>query len=91
MATRNLSVEAPQRLAEALESFETTLEEGHEKKDILKLLRVEIESLTSDRERLQEDLRAAEENARRLKQANKEVSDRINSAIKLIRAVMGQT
>ena len=83
MGNRN-SVAAEARLTEALEKFETSFEEGHEKKDILKLLREEIEALTADRGRLQDELRAAEQNARRLKKANEDVSKRISSVIKTI-------
>lgn len=90
MGNRNVAA-APERLAKALETFETTFEEGHEKKDVLKYLREEIEALTADRERLQDELHVAEENARHLKKANEEVSERINSVIKAIRQVLKES
>ncbi len=91
MTNQNVQAAAPDRLAKAIEAIDTNLEDGQEVENVLALLRDEVATLTADRERLQEELQAAERNAQRLKQKNEEVSERISKVINAIRKVLKES
>jgi FtsZ-binding cell division protein ZapB len=91
MTNQNVQAAAPDRLAKAIEAIDTNLEDGQEVENVLALLRDEVATLTADRERLQEELQAAERNAQRLKRENEEVSERISKVINAIRKVLKES
>lgn len=79
---------ATKRLTGALDALETALEHRVRGQSSAESLRGEMHLMAADRARLAEDLDEAREHAARLAAANRDVSERIDGAMRTIRAVV---
>ena len=79
---------ALEQLAAALDGLEEGLEAAVERRGAVVSGRAEVQRLNADRAALANDLDVAEDRARRLTEANAEVSRRIVSAMETVRTVL---
>ena len=79
---------ALEQLTHALDGLEEGLEAAVERRGAVVSGRAEVQRLNADRAALANDLDVAEDRARRLADANAEVSRRIVSAMETVRTVL---
>ena len=75
-------------LVKVLDSLEEAVDAAAERRTDLSIDREEVQRLNADRASIAGDLDTAEDRARRLSEANGEVSRRIVSAMETVRAVL---
>lgn len=85
MANADAFDEAARRLSKALDSLDGLLQ-PHLDDNTVRVLRAEIAALEQERYRLVADLGQEAERARRLAEANDEVSERLDAVIASLRA-----
>jgi len=79
---------ATRRLSAALDALEAALEHRRDTDRGENALAAQVHALGTDRSKLASDLDAATARARRLEAANREVAQRIDSAMENIRSVL---
>ena len=79
---------ALEQLTRALDGLEEGLEAAVERRGVVVSGRAEVQRLNADRASLANELDTAEDRARRLAEANAEVSRRIVSAMETVRTVL---
>jgi hypothetical protein len=79
---------ATRRLMAALEALESAVERRHEADRDENELATRIQALGADRSRLADELDGSLVKSRRLERANREIAERLDTAIGTIRAVL---